>query len=119
MRRSQEQLKLTTEKLRLGATTRADSLSAQVDYGTQQLALIQAQANALTARANLARAIGFVGTIAAVPDTMLEVRITSLDTAALRRDAMAERPVRGRGPGGGDRGARLALREPVVDHARR
>ncbi|HVO35838.1 MAG TPA: TolC family protein [Gemmatimonadales bacterium] len=92
VRRSQEQLKLTSEKLRLGATTRADSLSAQVDYGTQQLAFIQAQANALTARANLARAIGFVGTIAAVPDTMLEVRITSLDTAALRRDALANAP---------------------------
>lgn len=92
VRRSQEQLKLTSEKLRLGATTRADSLSAQVDYGTQQLALIQAAANALTARANLARSIGFVGTIAAVPDTMLEVRITSLDTAALRRDALANAP---------------------------
>ena len=92
VRRSGEQLKLTSEKLRLGATTRADSLSAQVDYGTQQLALIQAQANALTARANLARAIGFVGSVAAVPDTMLEIRITSLDTAALRREALANAP---------------------------
>jgi len=92
VRRSQEQLKLTSEKLRLGATTRADSLQAQVDYGTQQLALIQAQANALTARANLARAIGFVGSVAAVPDTMLEIRITSLDTAALRREALANAP---------------------------
>ena len=92
VRRSGEQLKLTTEKLRLGATTRADSLSAQVDFGTQQLALIQAQANALTAQANLARAIGFAGTVAAVKDTMLEVRITSLDTAALRREALANAP---------------------------
>ena len=92
VRRSQEQLKLTSEKLRLGATTRADSLSAQVDFGTQQLALIQAQANALTARANLARAIGFVGSVAGIPDTALETRITSLDTAALRRDAMQNAP---------------------------
>jgi len=92
VRRSQEQLKLTSEKLRLGATTRADSLSAQVDYGTQELALIQAEANARTARANLARAIGFVGSIAAVPDTMLEVRITGLDTAALRTEAMLHAP---------------------------
>jgi len=92
VRRSQEQLKLTSEKLRLGATTRADSLSAQVDFGTQQLALIQAQANALFARANLARAIGFVGSVAAVPDTTLEARITSLDSAALRRDAMQNAP---------------------------
>jgi outer membrane protein TolC len=92
VRRSLEQLKLTTEKLRLGATTRADSLSAQVDFGTQQLALIQAEANALTAQANLARAIGFAGTVAAVKDTMLEVRIASLDTAALRREALANAP---------------------------
>jgi len=92
VRRSQEQLKLTTEKLRLGATTRADSLSAQVDYGTQELALIQAQANARTAQANLARAVGVVGSIAATRDTMLEVRITSLDTAALRREALANAP---------------------------
>jgi outer membrane protein len=92
VRRSQEQLKLTSEKLRLGATTRADSLQAQVDYGTQQLALIQARANARTAQANLARAIGFVGSVAATPDTMLEARITSLDTAALRTEAMAHAP---------------------------
>ncbi len=92
VRRSQEQLKLTSEKLRLGATTRADSLQAQVDYGTQQLALIQAQANARTAQANLARAIGVIGTVAALPDTMLEVRITSLDTAALRQEALANAP---------------------------
>ncbi len=92
VRRSQEQLKLTSEKLRLGATTRADSLSAQVDYGTQQLALIQAEANARTAQANLARAIGSSGMVAAVPDTLLEVRITSLDTAALRQEALANAP---------------------------
>ena len=92
VRRSQEQLKLTSEKLRLGATTRADSLSAQVDFGTQELALIQAQANARTARAILARAIGFVGSVAAVPDTMLEIRITSLDTTAVRAEAMANAP---------------------------
>ncbi len=92
VRRSQEQLKLTSEKLRLGATTRADSLQAQVDYGTQQLALIQAEANALTAQANLARAIGVVGSVAAVPDTTLEVRLAQLDTAALRAEALANAP---------------------------
>ncbi len=92
VRRSQEQLKLTSEKLRLGATTRADSLQAQVDYGNQQLALIQSQANARTAQANLARAIGFQGSVAATPDTTLEVRLASLDTAALRHEAMSNAP---------------------------
>ncbi len=92
VRRSQENLKLTTEKLRLGAATRADSLQASVDFGTQQLALIQAVANALTAQANLARAIGVPGNVAAVPDTTLEVRLTSLDTTALRREAEESSP---------------------------
>jgi outer membrane protein len=92
LRRAEEQLKLTSEKLRLGATTRADSLQARVDYGTAQLALIQAQANARTAQANLARAIGFEGSVAAVPDTMLEARLATLDTAALRGEALANAP---------------------------
>lgn len=90
--RSDQQLKLTSEKLRLGATTRSDSLSASVDYGNAEVQLIQANANALTAQANLARAIGAEGLVAPVPDTTLEVRLTSLDSAALRREAEATAP---------------------------
>ncbi len=87
-----QQLKLTTEKLRLGATTRSDSLTASVSYGNALVQLIQAKANALTAQATLARAIGSQGMVAAVPDTALEIRLAALDTAALRRDAEANAP---------------------------
>lgn len=87
-----QQLRLTTEKLRLGATTRSDSLTASVSYGTAEVQLIQARANALTAQADLARAIGAEGLVAPVPDTALEIRLVSLDTAALRRDAEATAP---------------------------
>jgi outer membrane protein TolC len=90
--RSDQQLKLTSEKLRLGATTRADSLQASVDFGNAQVQLIQARANALTAQANLARAVGSEGMVAAVPDTTLEIRLPALDTAGLRRDAEASAP---------------------------
>jgi len=90
--RSDQQLKLTTEKLRLGATTRSDSLSASVDYGNAEVQLIQARANALTAQANLARAIGSEGMAAAIPDTALEIRLQALDTAAFRRDAEGNAP---------------------------
>jgi len=90
--RSDQQLRLTSEKLRLGATTRADSLQASVDYGNAEVQLIQARANAQTAQANLARAIGAEGMVAAVPDTALEIRLASLDTAALRRDGEATAP---------------------------
>jgi outer membrane protein len=92
LRRSGEQLKLTTEKLRLGATTRADSLSAMVDYGNSQLQLIQARANLQYAQVNLGRVIGLDGAVAPVPDSALEVRVGSLDTAALRREALATAP---------------------------
>ncbi len=87
-----QQLKLTTEKLRLGATTRSDSLTASVSYGNALVQLIQAKANALTAQASLARAIGSPGMVAAVPDTTLEIRLAALDTAALRSDAEAHAP---------------------------
>ena len=89
---SDQQLRLTTEKLRLGATTRSDSLTASVNYGTAEVQLIQARATALTAQADLARAIGAQGLVAPVPDTALEIRLVSLDTAALRRDAEATAP---------------------------
>jgi outer membrane protein len=87
-----QQLKLTTEKLRLGATTRSDSLTASVAYGTAEVQLIQARANALTAEAALARAIGAMGMVAAIPDTTLEIRLAALDTATLRQQAEATAP---------------------------
>lgn len=92
LRRSGEQLKLTSEKLRLGATTRSDSLGAMVDYGNSQLQLVQARANLQYAQVNLGRAIGTDGAVAPVPDTTLEARLGPLDTGALRREALATAP---------------------------
>lgn len=92
LRRSDEQLKLTSERLRLGATTRSDSLRARVDYGNSQLALITAQNSLRNAEAELARAIQVDGLVMAVYDSSLFGRVTGLDTAALRRDAMASAP---------------------------
>jgi outer membrane protein len=92
LRRADEQLKLTSERLRLGATTRSDSLRARVEYGNAQLALIQAQNDLRAAQASLARQLGLEGVVAAAPDTALEVRVHSIDTAALRREAIATAP---------------------------
>jgi outer membrane protein len=92
LRRSDEQLRLASEKLRLGATTRSDSLRARVDYGNSQLQLIQARANLQYALANLGRAVGATGQVAPIPDSTLEARLTGLDTAALRREALANAP---------------------------
>jgi outer membrane protein len=92
LRRSGEQLRLASEKLRLGATTRSDSLRARVDYGNSQLQLIQARANLQYALATLGRTIGASGPVAPVPDSALEARLTGLDTTALRREALANAP---------------------------
>jgi outer membrane protein len=92
LRRADEQLKLVSERLRLGATTRSDSLRSRVEFGNAQLALIQAQADLRNAQANLGRAVGSVGAVAPAADTSLEVRLGPLDTAQLRREAMAAAP---------------------------
>ena len=89
---AQEQLNLVTQRLRLGATTRADSLSASVAYGSAEVQLIQARANMRTAQANLGRAIGVDRLVDPVPDTTLEVRLGPLDTATLRREALDNAP---------------------------
>jgi len=92
LRRAGEQLNLVSEKLRLGATTRSDSLRSRVEYGNAQLQLIQARADLRTTQANLGRAVGLEMLVAPVPDTTLEVRLGSLDTAAIRREALAAAP---------------------------
>lgn len=92
LRRANEQLNLVSERLRLGATTRSDSLRARVELGSAQLTLIQARADQRTAQANLGRAIGVEGQVDAAPDTALEARLAPLDTAALRREALERAP---------------------------
>ena len=92
LRRAGEQMNLVSEKLRLGATTRSDSLRSRVEYGNAQLALIQARADLRTAQANLGRAVGLEMLVAPVPDTTLEVRLGPLDTAAIRLEALAAAP---------------------------
>jgi len=92
LRRADEQLKLVSERLRLGATTRSDSLRSRVEYGSAQLQLIQAQADLRTAEGNLARAVGVEGSVAPQSDTALEARLGTLDTTSLRREALAAAP---------------------------
>jgi outer membrane protein TolC len=92
LRLTEEQVKLTSERLRLGATTRSDSLRAMVTHANAQLALINAQNSLQNAQVNLARTIQVPGRVMAVPDTGLEARLGTLDTAQLHRDAVATAP---------------------------
>ena len=92
VRRAGEQLNLVSEKLRLGATTRSDSLRSRVEFGNAQLQLISANGTLLYTRLNLGATVGVEGPVQPVSDSTLEIRLGPLDTATLRREAMSSAP---------------------------
>jgi len=71
LQRTEQELKAATDKLKFGAATRADSLTAAVDHGNAEVALLQAQANLVGAQANLARQIGANGLVQPLADSTL------------------------------------------------
>jgi outer membrane protein TolC len=89
VRRAQQQLQISVDKLRAGSATRSDSLRSTVDYGNARIALLQAQANLATAQANLGRQIGVDQPVRAVPDSALP---DLPDTAALRASPLERAP---------------------------
>jgi len=89
VRRAEQQLQISVEKLRAGSATRSDSLRSTVDYGNARIALLQAQANLATAQANLGRQIGVDQPVRAVPDTVLP---EPPDTSVLRQSALQNAP---------------------------
>ncbi|MGH7673432.1 MAG: TolC family protein [Gemmatimonadales bacterium] len=89
VRRAQQQLQISVEKLRAGSATRSDSLRSTVDYGNARIALLEARANLATTQANLGRQIGVDGPVRAVPDSLLP---PLPDTAALRSAALESAP---------------------------
>ncbi|HKC41045.1 MAG TPA: TolC family protein [Gemmatimonadales bacterium] len=89
VRRAQQQLQISVEKLRAGSATRSDSLRSTVDYGNARIALLQAQANLATAQATLGRQIGVDQPVRAVPDSALP---DLPDLAALRAYSLDDAP---------------------------
>lgn len=92
VRRAEEQLKISINKLAAGSATRSDSLRSRVTLGNAQLQLVQAQASLATAEANLARLIGQTGRVRAEDDSAFYQVAVMLDSAALRREAEAASP---------------------------
>ena len=89
LQRAKEELQIAVNKFQVGAATRSDTLTATVDFGNAQLALLGAQANLATSQANLGRQVGVDQPVRAVPDTAL----ASLpDTTALRAEALDSSP---------------------------
>jgi outer membrane protein len=89
VRRAQQQLQISVEKLRAGSGTRSDSLRSRVDFGNARIALLQARANLATAQANLGRQIGLDQPVRAVPDSALP---EPPDTSALRTATLDNAP---------------------------
>ena len=91
IQRAEEQLKVATEKLLAGSATRSDTLRSAVEMGNARLALLTAETQQATARAELARLIGVDRPVRALPDSTL-FRMTALDTAALRVELLRTAP---------------------------
>jgi outer membrane protein TolC len=92
VRRAEEQLKVSVNKLHAGSATRSDSLRSLVTLGTAQLDLIQSQTDLATAQAGLARLIGESGRVAAADDSAFYQVVPEVDTAEVRGEAMARSP---------------------------
>src|SRR6266545_4198596 len=89
VRRAQQQLQISVDKLHAGSATRSDSLRSTVDYGNARIALLQAQANLATAQADLGRQIGIDSLVRAVPDSALP---PLPDSTGLRAAALENSP---------------------------
>jgi outer membrane protein TolC len=89
VKRAQQQLRISIDKLHAGSATRSDSLRSTVEYGNARIALLQAQAALATAQAELGRQIGVDGLVRAVADSTLPAMP---DTTDLRRTAFSSSP---------------------------
>ena len=89
LKRAQQQLQISVEKLRAGSATRSDSLRSRVEFGNARIELLRAQASLATAQAGLGRQIGVDGLVRAVFDSTLP---TMPDTTDLRITALSGSP---------------------------
>ncbi len=89
LQRAKEELQIAVNKFQAGAATRSDTLTATVDLGNGQLALLQTNANLATAQASLGRQIGVDQLVRAVPDTAFP---PLPDTTRLRAEVLDSSP---------------------------
>jgi outer membrane protein TolC len=92
VRRAEEQLKVSINKLHAGTATRSDSLRSLVTLGSARLDLINAQTALAAAEAGLARLVGETGRVRALDDSAFYRVLESIDSAAVRADAEAGSP---------------------------
>jgi outer membrane protein len=93
VRRAEEQLKVSVNKLAAGSATRSDTLRSRVTLGSANLDLIQAGTALATAEAELARLVGETGRIQAADDSAFYRVVAPLDTVAIRTEAEGQSPL--------------------------
>ena len=93
VRRAEEQLKVSVNKLLAGSATRSDTLRSRVTLGSANLDLIQAGIALATAEAELARLVGEPGRLQAADDSAFYQVVAPLDTVAIRTEAEATSPL--------------------------
>jgi outer membrane protein len=92
VRRAEEQLALSTAKLRVGSATRSDSLRSVVNLGNARLQLIQSESEVARTQAALGRTLGLETRVAAADDSSYYQVLAPLDSAALLREALEHSP---------------------------
>jgi len=92
LRREEEKLRIAQARLATRGTSISDSLQAEVSRAEARLNLLNQEARLAAAEANLARAIGVDGRVAAAPDSALYILGPAPDAAALIADAMERAP---------------------------
>ena len=108
--RAEDQLRIASARLQVGAGQRTDSLTALVTLSQARQALLQAEASLATSEANLARLVGTTGRVAAADDSSFYRSATTLDTVAIRSEVLAGAPALASAQAGLD-AARASLKQ--------
>lgn len=92
VKRAEEQLNLSVNKLRVGSATRSDSLRSLVNLGNARLALVQTQSDVARTQAVLGRSVGLNTRVAAADDSTFYSAPISVDTAEVSKEALEQSP---------------------------
>jgi outer membrane protein TolC len=92
VRRAEEQLNVSANKLRTGSATRSDSLRSVVTLGNARVQLVNAATILATAEANLGRLVGVEGRVSALDDPSFHQVEFAVRQDALIQEASASSP---------------------------
>ena len=89
---AEAQLRLASAKLHAGSGRLSDSLTALGTFLQARLGLLQARSNLVVGESNLGRLVGVPGRVAAIDDSAFYRVPPSVDTVAIRQEAMSMAP---------------------------